>query len=170
LRLVPEPVYPHLPGSRIYSQEIERRPESRKLELNGYLTKPTTRLARYPLLLEAVLKHTPDSSPDKLALQDVVRTVRGFLSRVNQKSGEAENRFHLHQLERQLQFRPGEYVDLKLSAENRKLVYKGSLNRRGGAGDKEDLQVFLFDHALLMVKQKTKADQYKAFRRVSFQV
>ncbi|KAJ3765633.1 hypothetical protein FB446DRAFT_759996, partial [Lentinula raphanica] len=28
----------------------ERLPESRKLELNAYLTKPTTRLARYPLL------------------------------------------------------------------------------------------------------------------------
>jgi hypothetical protein len=154
-------------GSIPYPQEIERRPESRRLELNGYLTKPTTRLARYPLLLEAVLKHTPDSSPDKIVLQEVVRTVRAFLTRVNQKSGEAENRFHLHQLEQQLQFRPGEYVDLKLSKENRKMIYKGSLNRRGGAGDKEDLQVFLFDHALLMVKQKTKADQYKVFRRVS---
>lgn len=91
-------------------KETERLPESRKLELNGYLTKPTTRLARYPLLLEAVLKHTPDSSPDKENLQEVVRVVRGFLTRVNQKSGEAENRFHLHQLERQLVFRPGEYV------------------------------------------------------------
>jgi hypothetical protein len=137
------------------------------LELNGYLTKPTTRLARYPLLLEAVLKHTPDSSPDKVNLQEVIKTIRGFLTRVNQKTGEAENRFHLHQLERQLVFRPGEYVDLQLSAEHRKLVYKGALNRRGGSGDKEDLQVFFFDHALLIVKPKTKGDQYKVFRRVS---
>ncbi|KIM25430.1 hypothetical protein M408DRAFT_331185 [Serendipita vermifera MAFF 305830] len=153
------------PAFAEFVEEIERRPDSRKLELNGYLTKPTTRLARYPLLLEAVLKHTSDSSPDKVALQEVVQSVRVFLTRVNQKSGEAENRFHLHQLERQLQFRPGEYVDLKLSSENRKLIYKGSLNRRGGAGDKEDLQVFLFDHALLMVKQKGKADHHKVFRR-----
>jgi hypothetical protein len=57
--------------------------------------------------------------------------------------------------------------DLKLSADHRQLIYKGPLNRRGGAGDKEELQVFLFDHAILMVKQKTKADQYKVFRRVS---
>ncbi|CAG8774202.1 14192_t:CDS:2, partial [Acaulospora colombiana] len=57
------------------------------------------------------------------------------------------------------------YVDLQLSAEHRKLVYKGALNRRGGSGDKEDLQVFFFDHALLMVKPKTKGDQYKVFRR-----
>lgn len=136
------------------------------MELNGYLTKPTTRLARYPLLLEAVLKQTPEGSSDKTVLPEAIQSIRGFLSRVNQKTGEAENRFHLHQLERQLAFRPGEYVDLKLSAETRKLVYKGALNRRGGAGDKEDLQVFLFDHALLIVKQKTKGDQYKVYRRV----
>jgi hypothetical protein len=153
------------PAFAAFVDEIERLPETRRLELNGYLTKPTTRLARYPLLLEAVIKHTPESSPDKVTLQEVVQTVRGFLSRVNQKTGEAENRFHLHQLERQLAFRQGEYVDLRLTAENRKMVYKGSLNRRGGAGDKEDLQVFLFDHALLIVKQKTKGDQYKVHRR-----
>ncbi|PVF99839.1 hypothetical protein CPB86DRAFT_702391 [Serendipita vermifera] len=153
------------PAFAAFVEDIERLPESRKLELNGYLTKPTTRLARYPLLLEAVLKHTPENSPDKDNLQEVIKTVRGFLTRVNQKTGEAENRFHLHQLERQLVFRPGEYVDLQLSAEHRKLVYKGALNRRGGAGDKEDLQVFFFDHALLMVKPKTKGDQYKVFRR-----
>lgn len=32
-------------------------------------------------------------------------------------------------------------------------------------GDKEDLQVFLFDHALLLVKPKTKMDLYKVYRR-----
>ncbi len=31
-----------------FVDETERLPQSRKLELNGYLTKPTTRLARYP--------------------------------------------------------------------------------------------------------------------------
>lgn len=131
------------------------------MELNGYLTKPTTRLARYPLLLEAVLKHTSDGSPDKLVLPEVIQQIRGFLSKVNQRSGEAENRFNLHQLERQLQFRPGEYVDLKLSDEQRQLVYKGALNR-----EREELQVFLFDHAVLMVKQKGKNEIHKVYRRV----
>lgn len=48
-----------------FVDETERRKESRKLELNGYLTKPTTRLARYPLLLENVLKYTEPDNPDK---------------------------------------------------------------------------------------------------------
>lgn len=91
-------------------QTTERLPESRKLELNAYLTKPTTRLARYPLLLEAVLKHTPDDSPDKLVLPQVVAIVREFLGKVNTESGRTENRFNLLQLDQQLIFKPGEEV------------------------------------------------------------
>ena len=62
-------------------QATERLPESRKLELNGYLTKPTTRLARYPLLLEAVNKHTPEDNPDKQTLSQVVAMIREFLGK-----------------------------------------------------------------------------------------
>jgi hypothetical protein len=47
------------------------------------------------------------------------------------------------------------------------MIYKGPLKRRGGAqGDSGELLVFLLDHALLMVKQKNKAEQYKVYRRV----
>lgn len=80
------------------------------MELNGYLTKPTTRLARYPLLLEVVLKYTPDDNPDKKDLVRVVELVREFLSKVNVESGKTENRFNLMQLSQQLVFRPGEEV------------------------------------------------------------
>ncbi|KAG6824620.1 hypothetical protein H0H92_006320, partial [Tricholoma furcatifolium] len=62
-----------------FVETTERLPESRKLELNAYLRKPTTRLARYPLLLEIVLKHTPDDSQDKTTLPKVITIVRDFL-------------------------------------------------------------------------------------------
>jgi hypothetical protein len=91
-------------------QETERRPDSRKLELNAYLTKPTTRLARYPLLLEAVLKQTPDECTDKRDIPKVVALIREFLAEVNRETGRTENRFNLLQLEQQLLFRPGEQV------------------------------------------------------------
>ena len=93
-----------------FSQETERLPESRKLELNGYLTKPTTRLARYPLLLGVVLKYTPDGNPDKEDLPKVISFVKEFLDKVNVESGKTENRFSLLQLDQQLIFRPGEEV------------------------------------------------------------
>ncbi|KAA1469046.1 CNH-domain-containing protein [Dentipellis sp. KUC8613] len=152
------------PAFAQFVEETERRPESRKLELNGYLTKPTTRLARYPLLLGAVLKHTPDDSPDKENIPKVVTMVREFLAEVNLQTGKAENRFNLLQLDQQLVFRPGEQVDLRLKDEGRELIFKGALKRRT-QGDSGELMVFLFDHALLMVKQKSKGEQYKVYRR-----
>jgi hypothetical protein len=90
------------------SKETERDPSSRKLELNGYLTKPTTRLARYPLLLEVIVKYTPDDNSDKEDLAEAVKIVREFLTRVNKESGKSENLFNLAQLDQQLIFRPGE--------------------------------------------------------------
>ena len=80
------------------------------MELNAYLTKPTARLARYPLLLEAVLKQTPEESADKQEIPKVVTLIREFLAKVNLQPGRTENRFNLLQLEQQLLFRPGEQV------------------------------------------------------------
>ncbi len=163
-------------------QETERKPESRKLELNGYLTKPTTRLGRYPLLLEAVLKYTPDDSPDKQDLPEVIKMIRGLLTKVNIESGKSENIFELAQLEQQLVFRPNETIvrrikidgadiqDLRLRDKNRELVHKSPLKRRGGSREEiADLMGFLFDHAFLLVKPKwvNKAEQYRVYRRVS---
>lgn len=151
-----------------FVDETERLPESRKLELNAYLTKPTTRLARYPLLLEVVLKYTPDDNSDKTDLPKVIKMIRELLTKVNIESGKSENRFNLAQLDQQLVFRQGEAVDLRLREEGRELIFKGQLKKRGGGGsDSAELQVYLFDHALLMVKQKYshKTEQLKVYRK-----
>lgn len=150
-------------------QTTERLPESRKLELNGYLTKPTTRLARYPLLLETILKYTPDGNPDKEAIPKAVGMIRALLVKVNFESGRSEARFNLAQLDQQLIFKPGEAVDLKLRDESRDLIFKGPLKKRGGTNsDSADLQVYLFDHAILMVKTKAQGkanEQLRVYRK-----
>jgi len=146
--------------------DIERRKESRKLELNGYLTKPTTRLARYPLLLENVLKYTEDGNPDKEDIPKVMTMIRSLLSKVNAESGKAENRFNLRRLHEQLRFRPNERVDLKLTEEGRELVFKSQLKKT--PTEQADITAFLFDHAVLLVrvKQVGKNEEMKAYRRV----
>ncbi|KAI5480628.1 Rho guanyl-nucleotide exchange factor [Pseudohyphozyma bogoriensis] len=154
------------PAFAKFVDETERLPESRKLELNGYLTKPTTRLARYPLLLESCLKYTPDDNPDKVMLPKVIKLVREFLNKVNVETGKSENRFNLAQLDQQLVFKNGEAVDLRLRDEEREMIYKGPLKKRGGAqGESAELTVYLFDHAILMVKQKSKNEQSKVYRK-----
>ncbi|KAI0258299.1 hypothetical protein BC834DRAFT_975290 [Gloeopeniophorella convolvens] len=120
--------------SRSTGQGTERPPKSHTLELNAYMTKPTTCLARYPLLLKA----------DVL---QVVTLVREFLAEVNLQTGLAENRFNLLQFDHQLVFRPGERAARRVAGRQRRAT----------------LLVFLLDHALLMVKQKKKADQYKVY-------
>ena len=155
------------PAFAQFVETTERLPESRKLELNAYLTKPTTRLARYPLLLGAVLKHTPSDSPDAEGLPKVIEMVREFLKRVNEESGKTENRFNLIQLDQQLIWKQGDEVNLRLRDEGRELVYKGTLARRGG--ESGDLVVWLFDHAVLFAKSskaKGHGEMFKVYRRV----
>ncbi|KAJ8109302.1 hypothetical protein ONZ43_g6174 [Nemania bipapillata] len=149
-----------------FVDEIERRKESRKLELNGYLTKPTTRLARYPLLLENVLKYTEDGNPDKEDIPKVLVMIRDLLSRVNAESGKAENRFNLRRLHEQLKFRPNDKVDLKLTDDGRELVFKTQFKKT--PTDPTDITAFLFDHAVLLVRikqQPGKPEEVKTYRR-----
>jgi len=153
------------PAFSKFVDETERLKESRKLELNGYLTKPTTRLARYPLLLENVIKNTADDNPDKQDIPKAISLIRDFLSRVNIESGKAENHFNLMQLNHQLKWAPGEYVDLKLTEEGRQLLFKGALKK--GPTDASEVHVYLFDHAVLLVRVKTinKREELKVYRK-----
>ena len=137
-----------------FVDETERLKESRKLELNGYLTKPTTRLARYPLLLENVLKYTAEDNP---CIKDIPRAramFKDWLKEVITESGEAENQFNLRQLQSALKWTSGGQGDhLKLLEEGRELVYKGPLKK--SPTDSSEVHVYLFNHALLLVRQKT---------------
>ncbi|KAI1154058.1 CNH domain-containing protein [Nemania diffusa] len=148
-----------------FVDEIERRKESRKLELNGYLTKPTTRLARYPLLLENVLKYSEEGSQDREDIPKVLVIIRDLLSRVNAESGKAENRFNLRRLHEQLKYRPADKVDLKLTDDGRELVFKTQFKKT--PTDPTDITAFLFDHAVLLVriKQAGKVEEVKTYRR-----
>ncbi|KAL8716398.1 MAG: hypothetical protein Q9220_000305 [cf. Caloplaca sp. 1 TL-2023] len=147
-----------------FVDETERLKESRKLELNGYLTKPTTRLARYPLLLEGVLKYTAEDNPDTKDIPKAVAMIKDFLSKVNQESGRAENQFNLRQLQSQLTW-PGEKGDLRLLEENREMVYKSQLKK--GPADSNEITVYLFNHALLMVRSKQvgKREEMRVYKK-----
>ena len=148
-----------------FVDETERMKESRKLELNGYLTKPTTRLARYPLLLDNVLKYTKEDNPDKQDIPVAIALIKDFLTRVNAESGKAENHFNLLTLNGQLKFNPGDYVDLKLTEENRQILTKMSFKK--SPSDTAEVTAYLFDHAVLLLRIKTvsKREEYRVYRK-----
>ncbi|KAI8099635.1 uncharacterized protein BX664DRAFT_321781 [Halteromyces radiatus] len=137
-----------------FAEYTERHPSSHKLELNGYLTKPTTRLGRYPLLLGAILKRTSPEHPDYDTLSKVMTTVREFLSKVNVEAGNAKNRFDLENIHHHLSFRrKSDRLDLKLLEPGRRIEREGFLNKRPNL-DAADYQVILFDHYLVVAKVK----------------
>lgn len=154
------------PAFAKFVDETERLKESRKLELNGYLTKPTTRLARYPLLLENILKYTKDDNPDKIDIPKTIARIKDTLSMVNIESGKAENRFNLMQLSTDIKFRPGEWMDLKLTEPTRQLIFKSTL-KRNPTDATGDIQTYLFDHAVLIlrVKMVNKKEELKVYRK-----
>ncbi|KAL4872497.1 hypothetical protein BDV12DRAFT_144542 [Aspergillus spectabilis] len=153
------------PAFAKFVEETERLKESRKLELNGYLTKPTTRLARYPLLLEQVGKNTAEGNADKEDIPGAIKIIKDFLSRVNAESGRAENHFNLVNLNTALKFTPTDYVDLKLTEENRQMLTKMAFKKT--PTDTSEVTVYLFDHAVLLVRIKVvnKREEYRVYRK-----
>ncbi|KAG8741429.1 RHO1 GDP-GTP exchange protein 2 [Ceratobasidium sp. 414] len=143
------------PAFAEFAEAFSHLPASRRLGLNCYLARPLAKLKRYPLLLEAVLRNTPEDNVDWVAIPKAVELIRDLLERANEEYIKTENRVNLLQLDKGLVFRPGKEVDLNLMHGQRRLVYKGSLKRRSGTtNDNKDVQVFLLDHALVVTQSK----------------
>src|SRR5262249_6522880 len=73
--------------------------------------------------------------------------------------------FNLIQLNNSLKFNPGDYVDLKLTEENRQILSK--MNFKKNPTDSADVQVYLFDHAILLIRVKTvsKREELRVYRK-----
>lgn len=159
----------HNPFFVRFIEDTSNRTESRRLDVSSYLSKPTTRPARYPLLLRSIRDHTDPNSKDYQNLNKAMDLLQKMLTRINFETGKASDRLNLFLLKQKLVFRPGELVDLKLTAENRKMLYNCTLKKRSNQ-DKDrqgEIQTYLFDHALLFVKVKTinKREVYRVYQR-----
>jgi hypothetical protein len=158
------------PAFAKFINETERMKESRKLEINGYLTKPTTRLARYPLFMDAILKATDAMSKDYENLPKARNIIRNFLTRVNIESGKSETKIQLMQLDTTLAFRvPSEKNEVKLMDPERQLLFKGGFKKRTQDKDNHgDVQCYLFDNCLLFARSKivNKKEQLKVQKKV----
>ncbi|GAA5799436.1 hypothetical protein HPULCUR_004851 [Helicostylum pulchrum] len=132
----------------------ERHPSSLKLEVNGFLTKPTTRLGRYTLLFKEILKHTPPDHPDLEDLPKAVTIIKRFLSRVNIETGQAKNRFDLERIHYNLSFKyKFDEMNLDLLNKNRSIIKQGTL-KKSCQPESVEYQVILFDHYLVVAKLK----------------
>lgn len=150
-------------------QQTERDAASRKLELNGYLTKPTTRLGRYTLLLDKIHSRTSPNHPDKESIPFIIDAIKHLLQRVNNAAGAAKNRFDLEQIHRHLTFKnKKDIMDLHLLDQGRSIIKQGTL-RKTASMDSTEYQVILLDHYLVTAKVKVlnAVEHYCVQKRVS---
>ncbi|RCH89004.1 RHO1 GDP-GTP exchange protein 2, partial [Rhizopus stolonifer] len=142
------------PKFALFAEQTERDISSRKLELNGYLTKPTTRLGRYTLLLDKIYARTLPTHPDKEKIPSIIETIKQLLQRVNNAAGAAKNRFDLEQIHHHLSFKnKKDVMNLRLLKPERSIIKQGTF-RKTAALDSTRYQVILFDHYLMIAKVK----------------
>lgn len=147
-----------------FLEAIEKKPESRKQDLSSFLIKGVQRPARYQLLIAGILKNTKETSPDYKNLLKAKEEIEKVLVEINVQTGESTDRHKIMVLHRLLGKQTlEERYNFKLNYNNR-IIYQVTLNRKR---DNEKIDVYLFEHALLMVKHKVqnKREVHKVFEK-----
>lgn len=145
-----------------FLEAIEKKPESRKQDFSSFLIKGIQRPARYQLLLSGILKNTKEDSPDYANLVKAKEEIEKVLVRINLQTGEATDRHKIMVLHRLLGRQTlEERFNFKLNYNNR-IIYQVTLSRKR---DNEKIDLYLFEHALLLIKHKiqNKREVHKVF-------
>lgn len=167
-----------------FIREKEKQAETRKLPFRHFMVLPVTRLQRYSLLLDAVMKRTPDDHKDKKDLASVISSIVRVATLMDQQSANSKQQLRILQIHNQIHFkmtttddypqdeqRPQEEQqqpqtqewtvdDLKLLAPHRRLIYEGTVTRRS----QSILHLLLFDHMLILTKPIRKNDKQATSR------
>ena len=149
-----------------FAQFLERArndKRSNKLGWDTYLKAPITRLQRYTLLLQTVLKNMKSESEEKRNLQVAFDEVKAVTLECDGRVAENQRKVDLADLTNKLVLRPGmqQAVELNLNHLGRELVHRGDLQRMGGNRFTWlDCHALLFDHYMVLAKVvASRADQ-----------
>lgn len=145
-----------------FLEAIEKKPESRKQDFSSFLIKGIQRPARYQLLLSGIIKNTKEDSPDYANLVKAREEIEKVLVKINLQTGEATDRHKVMVLHRLLGRQTlEERFNFKLNYNNR-IIYQVTLSRKR---DNEKIDMYLFEHALLLIKHKiqNKREVHKVF-------
>ncbi|KAF9109928.1 RHO1 GDP-GTP exchange protein 2 [Mortierella sp. AM989] len=139
-----------------FLKDCTRHPEARRLGLRHFVGQPYQRIPRYPLLLAEVVKRTDESVPDRATVQEVIRICKDLGKSIDSSIPEGTRQLRLLKLQDKITWKSGGIPqDLKLSDKSRKLHFECLVKRRSHLDVQMiELRVFLFDHVLLMTKEK----------------
>ncbi|XP_066213683.1 pleckstrin homology domain-containing family G member 6 isoform X1 [Saccopteryx leptura] len=172
------------PPFRAFVQWCEKHKLSGRQTLGDLLIKPHQRITKYPLLLRAVLKRTPEARARK-GLKAMIACVELFLRYINKQVFQGEKQQSLVAAAQRI----GPYEVLEPSSEEmekklhpfsnldlmspmlgvapehtRQLLLEGPMRVKEGREGKLDLYLFLFSDVLLVTKPQRKAGRAKVIR------
>lgn len=150
---------------------------SNRLEWDSFLKAPITRLQRYGLLLDTVLKSTHTDGDEKRSLQAAIDEIKAVTMECDARVDEMSKKVDLADLQSKLILRPAmNMVELRLDQLGRELIYRGDLLRMGGSRfNWVETHALLFDHYLILAKTytsrgedgATRSEKYDISKRVS---
>ncbi|KAI0540361.1 CNH domain-containing protein [Xylaria digitata] len=138
---------------RQFLDNVRNDPRSKRLNYDTYIKSPITRLQRYPLLLESVLKEMLQDSEEKTNMIKAIEEIKAVAHECDAKVAEMVKKVAMIELEQMLVLRPGFHADLNLDHLGRELILEGDLQRMGSKGVRwVDTHALLFDHYLILAK------------------
>ncbi|CAG8483041.1 16848_t:CDS:2 [Dentiscutata heterogama] len=105
-----------------FIQSCQGKPELGNLPFNSFLSLPIQRIPRYKLLLEALLKHTENTHPDYINLEQCVQQISLIAEEVNEKIRDAENQQKVLEIQNKVERLPDNIIDPA-----RRFIYQGDL-------------------------------------------
>lgn len=120
------------------------------LFLNSFLIKPTQRICKYPLLLDDILKHTPEDHPDRQNLQQSLEEMKKILDHINERKRGKEAITRLVELNQKLENCP-----VVLLRPTRRLLIESRLGVYLRENEKQQMMTcLLFNDMIVFAKEK----------------
>ncbi|KAI8457720.1 CNH domain-containing protein, partial [Phakopsora pachyrhizi] len=130
---------------------------SRRADFKHYHSRAFVRLQRYILLLESLLRKTPEGHEDRGGIENAMEVIRRQCLDADQAVNIQQAKLQLFKLNKEIVCK-SDTPDLQLLDPCRQLIMCGKMVRKpdGGTGLSEwnELHVMLFDHYLVLTKVK----------------
>lgn len=142
----------------LFRQFLDQARENKiagRLGWDTYLKAPITRIQRYTLLLQTVLKNMTTENEEKQKLSAAIDEIRTVALECDNKLGEMTKKVELTELGNKLKLRRGmeREVELNLGHLGREIVFRGDLLRAGQSRFQwVETHAILFDHYLVLAK------------------
>jgi len=143
-----------------FFKNAQYKPEFRRLPIESFLARPTTRLGRYPILLKDIIKNTPEGHRDIILLNDALQGIENILKEVNNQAGRATNKLKLEEWSLLLESeRKDDISMLRLENPDREFIREGKLELKRYANESQNhsnipITLVLLDNMLIITKPK----------------